>query len=84
MNKAEFTKAVKLAETRRDNDIPMSDLSILDGCALPDFTPVVCTIEVIADFIRWQCGFIFGGGWDQDELQNIYWLGRRRKFTIVG
>lgn len=79
MTKAEFNQAYKRAEERRDK--PYTFTLEFDGFALPDFQPVVCTLDQLADLIRWQ-SFEFGGGIDASGLAGI-WLARR-KFIVVG
>lgn len=52
----------------------------LHGCALPDFVPVAVTIPEVAKHLRWQCLHIFGGGYDQqmlDECRTILVKWRR-------
>lgn len=79
MNKAEFKRAYEIATSERDlQDV---DDSMLFGFGLPDFQPVVATIEAAAKTIRWQ-SVQLNGGIDQEalnECQNHF----RRKVMIV-
>jgi len=78
MTNDQFKQAVQLANGDAELNV---DIGILLGCALPEFEPVVCSIEVVAKFLRWQAK-MFNGLWDWavlTECQEIV----RRKVTIV-
>ena len=70
-----------LAIARSDTPLNVADLSIFDGFGLPDFRPVVCTVEALAMLIRWQC-FRLDGSIDAEALQEIATHGRHR-FTVL-
>ena len=79
MTKPEFQAAYNLAVSGVELT---ADDSILFGCGLPDFSPVTCTLEVVARFLRWQCCYIFGGVDSEalNECRNIC----RRKVQLAG
>lgn len=80
MTKAEFQRAFDLAKQR--TDLPQPDWSIVDGCGLPEFTPVTITIETMASLIRWQAHNL-DGTWDEHALTELKDIARH-KFTMVG
>jgi hypothetical protein len=83
MTSEQFKKAADLAFNHPEVELlNVVDNSHLYGCALPDFKPVWCTIKEVAALIRWQCCYIFGGGYDAAELNSIADIGRR-KFKII-
>jgi hypothetical protein len=87
MNTAQFSAAVARAQDQSiryidDNGQHLQDTSRFDGYGLPDFKPVVCTLDQLAALIRWECSFLTGG-MDQNALNNLQAIGRR-KFTVVG
>lgn len=67
MTGSEFAAAWKLALSSVDLD-KFDDIA-LDGVGLSGFQPVVVPIEAVARFLRWQCVYIFGGGYDGEELE---------------
>ena len=79
MTKQQFSQAWTLAQSPQDLNV---DEDVLFGCGLPDFQPAYCTIEQVAKLLRWQCFYIFGGGFDAEELNNMGKIARR-KFLIV-
>jgi hypothetical protein len=81
MTKQQFSEAWKIA---RNHEIDLSNVddSILYGCGLNDFAPVHTTLETVAKLLRWQCNYIFGGGFDAQELDNMAHIARK-KFLIV-
>jgi hypothetical protein len=81
MTKAEFKQAFEIAKSNKD--LTNVDDSTVYGCGLPDFKPVYVTLEVVAKLIRWQCQYIFGDGWDMNELDNIAHIAKK-KFLIIG
>ena len=81
MTKQEFSESYQIA--RSSADLKHADTNIFDGFGLPDYHyPVYVTREQVAKLIRWQCQYIFGDGWDSDNLQEIANIGRTR-FQIV-
>jgi hypothetical protein len=82
MTSEQFKKAADLALNHPEIELLNVDNSHLYGCALPDFEPVWCTIKEVAALIRWQCQYIFGDGYDAEELNSIADIGRRR-FKII-
>lgn len=82
MTKQQFSDAWKIAQNK-DIDLSSVDDSILYGCGCADFDyPVHTTIETVAKLLRWQCCFIFGDGFDAQELDNMAHIARK-KFLIV-
>lgn len=79
MTKHEFKQAVTIAE---NEDLTGVDAEILNGCALPTFEPVYCTLKQVAKLILWQARQ-FNGQWDSFELDNCATIARR-KFQIIG
>lgn len=79
MNAAQFKQAFSLADS--DVDLTGVDDSHLFGYGLRDFKPVFTTIEAVAKIIRWQAHYL-NGKWDQNELNEIARLGRKR-FLIL-
>lgn len=80
MTNNEFNRAFALA----DSDVELSDdaAHLFDGFGLSDFTPVHVTLSQVAELIRWQARNL-DGSWDNDALQEVANLGRRR-FNIIG
>ena len=70
-----------LALARSEATLRVDDLALFDGFALPDFAPVVCTVEALAMLMRWQC-ICFDGSIDAEALHEIATIGRRR-FTVL-
>ena len=58
MNKVEFAKALKIAQT--EENLLQVDNSILYGCALSGFVPVYCSILQVAALIKWQAAYFNG------------------------
>lgn len=81
MTRAEFNRAVLIAQSKADLSQVSDDH--LHGCGLPGFEPVQTTLAAVAKFLRWQCQYIFGNGWDEQEMNNC-WRIARSKFNIVG
>jgi len=81
MTKEQFSQAWKIAKNK-DIDLENIDDSILFGCGLSDFAPVYTTIETVAKLLRWQCLFIFGDGFDTQELNRMATIARK-KFQII-
>ena len=85
MSKAEFSRAQSCLQRMRDNDtldlMTFMQTIKFDGFGLPDFEPVQCTIEEVAQLIGYQC-IQLNGALDQDALRVIWEA--RRKFHIVG
>lgn len=84
MTKDEFKAAFQRAQDRKAQDLPF-DWVALDrfvGFGLRDFEPVHCTLDAVADLIRYQAQY-FNGGWDHEELNNIAQVARR-KFVVIG
>ena len=80
MTAAEFKSVVAIA---KDASIDLSDEddSILDGCALRGFDPVVTSNRRAARFLRWHCQYL-NGNWDDQmltEFKEIF----RYKVTLV-
>jgi hypothetical protein len=87
MTSAQLSAAVARAQDQNiryisDEGVHLQDTSIFDGYGLPDFKPVICTIDQLAALIRWECTFI-NGGMDGTQLAMIQAVGRH-KFTVVG
>jgi len=81
MTSEQFKKATNIALKQPEIKLDEVDNKHLYGCAFPDFKPVYCTILEVAALIRWQCQYIFGDGYDAEELQNMAYIARR-KFNI--
>ena len=81
MTRNQFATAVSLA---RDfsRDLSAVDDSPLFGCGLPGFKPVFVTTEQVAKFVRWQCAYINGNGFDGKALAECADIARAR-FTLV-
>ncbi len=80
MTNDELNRAFSIAQGGEELDD--SSLDVFLGFGLPGFRPVVCTLQMVARLIRWQCQQ-FNGGWDAEALQEIARHGRHR-FIIVG
>ena len=70
-----------LAIARSDRPLNLDDLSLFGGFGLPDFRPVICTVEALAVLVRWQCVY-FNGSIDSEAFDEIARLGRHR-FTVL-
>lgn len=69
MTKQQFSEAVKMI---REDRVPAGiDDSILHGCGVKGFKPVVVTLEVAAQFIRYQC-MQFNGQFDNEALNETF------------
>jgi len=80
MKAIDLSNALTLA--RSDASLNLDDISIFDGFGLPDFRPIVCTLEALAVLVRWQC-IRFDGSVDAEALDEIATCGRHR-FTVLG
>ena len=83
MSKAEFSRALsRLHEMRADESLNLVDMTTkFDGFGLPDFEPVHCTLDELAQLIGWQC-LQFNGELDDRAMDEI-WQARRR-FRLLG
>ena len=79
MKAQDLQAALTLA--RSDAALCIDDLTLFDGFGLPDFVPIVCTVEALAMLVRWQC-ICFDESIDAEALQEIATIGRRR-FTVL-
>lgn len=80
MTTSQFREAKELAFSESSLT---DDDSILFGCGIAGFKPVVTTIQVVARFIRYQCQQ-FNGECDYQELNNLFVLFcKKRKVMIV-
>ena len=80
MTKGEIKRAFKLS--RSDADLSEHDISVFDGCALPDFKyPIHTTIEAVAKLFRYQA-LMFNGEWDLKELSECAWIARKKFIAI--
>jgi hypothetical protein len=79
MTRKEIGKAVEIAKS--DVDLSNQDIEHLFGCGLPDFKPVVSSIDSVARFIRCQCCML-NGSFDEVELNNLYWIFKERIILI--
>jgi hypothetical protein len=79
MNKIEFSKAVKIAQS----DVSLSDVDDRHhyGYGLEGFEPVATSIEAVAKTLRWNCSR-FNGNWDWEETTEMF--DYKRKFIILG
>lgn len=75
MNTLEFRAAVQIAESRMD--LSQHDDGILYGCAMPDFEPVACSLQVVARFLRWQA-MMLNAHWDYEALNECRNILRRK------
>lgn len=80
MTKQEFKEAFALA--KKEKDMSEVDTRILEGCGLPGFRPIHCTLRQVAALLRWQA-LLLSGEWDTKEL-NVLAIIARRKFQIIG
>ena len=80
MTMQQLSQAVAIARSGKSLDI--ESMGIFDGFGLPDFKPVVCTLDALAMLIRWQC-VQFNGELDHEALNEIAERGRHR-FHVVG
>jgi len=84
MTKDEFKQAFALANGPQDGrDTSGLDSGLFNGFGLKDFTPVHCTVAMVASLIVYQAKFMFGDGWDAAALDEVATFGRK-KFIIVG
>lgn len=83
MNKAEFQRAFKIAEKRAEAgvDYDWSALEVLAGCGTFEVKKVSCTVEAVAELIRYQARCL-DGLWDHNEINNLADIAKR-KFLIV-
>lgn len=79
MTRREFSQALTMAKSSQD--LSVVDDSVLYGCGLPDFQPVVCTLEMVAKLLRWQC-IMFNGEVDSQELENCSKICARKVFLV--
>ena len=80
MTRREFDAAFDLAKS--DQDLSGHPIEIFDGFGLPDFKPIMTTLEATARCIRWQCQYLTGG-WDTNAL-NECWQFFRYRVNIAG
>ena len=80
MTMQQLSQAVAIA--RSDKPLDIESMGIFDGFGLPEFKPVVCTLDALAMLVRWQC-VQFNGGLDPQALNEIAECGRHR-FHVVG
>lgn len=80
MTKAEMTKAVELAKTRKVS-VP-TDLTVFDGFGFRDYKPVYVTLDAVAALVNWQA-LQFNGTYDPEAINEIAIVGRK-KFQIIG
>jgi len=84
MLKSEFSRAIAIVQSGKELDLYnwMQDgMEVMDGYGLPDFQPVMVTIEDMARLIAYEALQI-NGELDHEWL-NIIWSCRSR-FIIVG
>lgn len=74
MTKQELSKAVKIA--RSNTDLSGVNVSLFDGCAIPGFTPITVTLDMLAAFLRYHI-VCLDGSIDAQELDDIASYGRR-------
>lgn len=67
MNSKEFQKVFKAAAAGLGT---LDEAGALDGLALHK-DRVACTVAGCAAFVRYQAAYIFGDGWDTEELSNL-------------
>ncbi len=79
MTTQQFQAAVALAAS--DADLSHADDSVLFGFGLPNFKPVVATLQAIARTIRWQA-LQLNGQFDSEALNECHQLFRHR-VTVV-
>jgi hypothetical protein len=79
MTSAEFAAAWSIAQSSTDLD--SFDDTPLDGLALPGFVPVEVPLQAVSRFLRWQCVYMIGRGYDGEELERcrrlLVWPSRR-------
>ncbi len=68
MTKQEVRMAMRLALSGQD--LSAHDTEPLFGCALPDFKPVVVSMETVARFLRCQV-VMLNGQVDENELNDL-------------
>lgn len=83
MDKNEFKRAFQVAQQRKADqvDFDHESIALFHGYGLSDYKPVACTIEAVADLIRYQASCL-DGSWDAKELNTLAHIARR-KFTII-
>ena len=81
MTAEQFRSALAIAKADVDIDSEVYTIDNFLGCGLKDFAPINVTLEALARFIRYQCAYMYGG-MDENELENIKWIARR-KFTLI-
>ena len=68
MNLKQMQKAIALAKSEVElGDLPTDEF---DGFGLKGFKPVECTVEQVAQLIRYQARF-FNGAWDEEASSEI-------------
>jgi len=78
MTNDQLTKATKLATSSKE--LPLCS-GLFDGYGLPDFKPVYCSLQAVAELIRWQCVQL-NGQLDMVEYNDLARLGKKR-FLII-
>jgi len=81
MNTPEYKAAFTLA--RSSADLSKVTTDHLFGYGLKDFEPTATTLEAVAAVMRWQA-LRFNGSWDNEELDSIRQLGKKRFIIIDG
>ena len=81
MTSNEFKKVFKYANDHIDT-LHEVDKSILYGCALSNFVPVVATMEVCAAFMIEMC-MQFNGQWDEYQLNELRSIYCSRKVSLL-
>lgn len=81
MTKPEFAKAFELAKSNKE--LSDNGAELMMGCGLPDFKPVHVTLEMVAKLIRWQAQYIFGDGWDMEEVDSLAHIAKKN-FIVIG
>ncbi len=92
MNTNQFNRAVALAkqdrvevvrvENGQTTVLPDGVWELFEGCALPGFVRVACTIEQVAQLIAYQARYL-NGGWDESEIKELREIAKN-KFQIYG
>ena len=81
MTAEQFRHAFVIAKADVEIDTEKHTLRPFDGYGLEGFEPITVTLEQVARCIRYQCAYMFGGGWDEEELESLKYYGKR-KFII--
>ena len=77
MNLKQMQKAIALAKSEVElGDLPTDEF---DGFGLKGFKPVECTVEQVAQLIRYQARFV-NGAWDEEAISEI--VSCRRAFQL--